>query len=317
MPLIGPIQKMVATVDAGCDDAGSDGARPTDGPLPVIYSLPVGDEKVALNPHIGQTLRLQYQGTINCICCGRQTSKSFNQGYCYPCFTGLARCDMCIVKPEQCHFHLGTCREPEWGEANCIQEHSVYLANSSGTKVGISRGKHPITRWIDQGASQGLVFRSVPSRLDAGRVEVAFKRYVTDRTDWRKMLRAEPPMVDLERERDRLWELYRKGDASGERAQRAEQTEQTAPAEQADQTEQAGRAGLPGHAVPEARPVGIRYPVLHYPDKIKAFNLDKKPLAEGTLHGIKGQYLILDTGVLNIRKHAGYVVQVEARDADG
>jgi hypothetical protein len=30
------------------------------------------------------------------------------------------------------------------------------------------------------------------------------------------------------------------------------------------------------------------------------------PNIEGTLMGIKGQYLIFDTGVINIRKYAGY-----------
>ncbi|MBT6105963.1 MAG: DUF2797 domain-containing protein, partial [Porticoccaceae bacterium] len=36
---------------------------------------------------------------------------------------------------------------------------------------------------------------------------------------------------------------------------------------------------------------------------------DKQPLVEGVLKGIKGQYLILDTGVINIRKYTAYNVQ--------
>jgi hypothetical protein len=31
--------------------------------------------------------------------------------------------------------------------------------------------------------------------------------------------------------------------------------------------------------------------------------------------GIKGQYLILDTGVINIRRHAGYRVAFSAKEA--
>jgi hypothetical protein len=50
----------------------------------------------------------------------------------------------------------------------------------------------------------------------------------------------------------------------------------------------------------------IRYPVLEYPDKVSSFNLDKSPSAGGTLLGIKGQYLIFDTGVINMRKYGGY-----------
>jgi hypothetical protein len=53
----------------------------------------------------------------------------------------------------------------------------------------------------------------------------------------------------------------------------------------------------------------INFPVLEFPDKVKSFNLDKQPLVEGRLQGIKGQYLILDTGVINIRKYTGYRVQ--------
>jgi hypothetical protein len=50
---------------------------------------------------------------------------------------------------------------------------------------------------------------------------------------------------------------------------------------------------------------------LQYPKKVSSLNLDKTALIEGTLLGIKGQYLILDTGVLNIRKFAGYHVALE------
>ena len=41
-----------------------------------------------------------------------------------------------------------------------------------------------------------------------------------------------------------------------------------------------------------------------------SFNLDKNPVVEGQLDAIKGQYLILDTGVINIRKYAGYLVDI-------
>ena len=50
----------------------------------------------------------------------------------------------------------------------------------------------------------------------------------------------------------------------------------------------------------------INYPVLEYPVKVKSFNLDKTPDVGGTLLGIKGQYLLFDTGVINIRKYGGY-----------
>ena len=52
------------------------------------------------------------------------------------------------------------------------------------------------------------------------------------------------------------------------------------------------------------------YPVLEYPAKIVSHNLDKNPDLEGRLMGIKGQYLILDCGVINIRKYTGYQAQL-------
>ena len=58
--------------------------------------------------------------------------------------------------------------------------------------------------------------------------------------------------------------------------------------------------------------VEINFPVLQFPQKVKSFNLDKQPVVEGVLQGIKGQYLILDTGVINIRKYTAYNVQFSA-----
>ena len=56
----------------------------------------------------------------------------------------------------------------------------------------------------------------------------------------------------------------------------------------------------------------IEYPVLQYPEKVKSHNLDKNPEFQGKLTGIKGQYLLLEDGtVMNIRKYAGYEMQLE------
>ena len=58
----------------------------------------------------------------------------------------------------------------------------------------------------------------------------------------------------------------------------------------------------------------IHYPVLRYPEKVSSFNFDKTPLVEGVLWGIKGQYLILDTGVINVRKFGGYKISFSYED---
>ncbi len=84
---------------------------------PVEYFLTLMDENgemnheaIALNPLLGHRLGIQYKQEIHCVACSRKTSKSFNQGYCYPCFTRLASCDSCIMSPDKCHYEQGTCR---------------------------------------------------------------------------------------------------------------------------------------------------------------------------------------------------------------
>lgn len=254
---------------------------------PVQYEMVLGEHRIAMNEHIGKQVQLRYLGQINCIHCGRKTSKSFSQGYCFPCVRSLAECDSCIVKPETCHFDAGTCRDPEWAQGHCFQDHYVYLANSSGVKVGITRGTQIPTRWMDQGATQALPVFRVQSRFVAGLLEVELKKHVSDRTDWRKMLKGVAAEVDLPRLRQTL--ISECHDAIAELTARC-----------------GADAIIP---LEDEAVVTIDYPVLAYPDKVKSFNFDKSESVEGTLEGIKGQYLIFDTGVINMRKFGGYLVE--------
>jgi hypothetical protein len=59
----------------------------------------------------------------------------------------------------------------------------------------------------------------------------------------------------------------------------------------------------------DALAVDISYPVQEFPTKVTSLNFDKQAEISGVLKGIKGQYLILDTGVLNIRKFGGYHIE--------
>ncbi len=250
----------------------------------VHYTALLGDNQVELNQYLGRKLRLEFSGSINCVHCGRKTAKSFNQGYCYPCFKRLAQCDNCIVSPEKCHYAAGTCREPEWGEQHCMIDHIVYLANTSGLKVGITRGSQVPTRWMDQGATQALPIFRVDTRMHSGMVEMVFKRHMADKTNWQAMLRGDAEPCDLEQARLQLLA--------------------TCAEEIADLQQQ---FGLQAISVLEAQQQTlISYPVLEYPAKVTSFNLDKSPSAGGTLLGIKGQYLIFDAGVINVRKYGGY-----------
>jgi len=256
------------------------------------YFLPLGEQELPLNQFIGKYLKLELVGGITCQHCGRRTNKSFSQGYCFPCMRKLAQCDMCIMKPETCHYHLGTCREPEWGEKNCFVPHYVYLSNTSGLKVGITRHTQIPTRWIDQGATQGCIIYKVSTRQQSGLVEVAFKDLIADKTNWRTMLKENQPDRDLLKEAKALKQKI-KSNLQGIISSFSSDA----------------IIDISG-ANPSEDIVAIRYPVLEFPEKIKSHNLDKNPLVEGTLLGIKGQYLIFDTGVINIRKFTSYDVAV-------
>ncbi|CAG7856890.1 hypothetical protein MCAMS1_01550 [biofilm metagenome] len=252
----------------------------------VQYELQLDENAIALNPLIGLPIKLTFTGKITCIHCGRPTKKSFNQGYCYPCFLSLAQCDLCILKPETCHYSHGTCREPAWAETHCLQAHYVYLANSSGIKVGITRQNQIPTRWIDQGAVQALPIFKAQSRHISGLVEVVIAKHISDKTSWQQMLKNNVEIIDLKLKRDELLAVC--------------QSELMAIREQFGQ-----QAFL---TLPDTETIGINYPVIRYPEKVKSFNLDIDPSVNGILEGIKGQYLLLDTGVINLRKYSGYEI---------
>ena len=164
----------------------------------VQYFLPLDDHREPLNSLLGKPIRLEYLGDIHCTHCGRRSKKSFSQGYCYPCFTKLPQCDTCIMSPEKCHYDQGTCRDPSWGEQYCFTDHYVYLANSSGVKVGITRGSQVPTRWIDQGATQAMPIFRVKSRYQAGLIEDCLREHIADRTHWQKMLKGNSETVDCD-----------------------------------------------------------------------------------------------------------------------
>ena len=248
---------------------------------PVTYELPIGDKLINMNELIGKKIKLSFEGQINCISTDEKISKSYNQGFSFKQSQKLASCDICIVRPELCHFADGTCREPEWGEKNCFQPHIVYLSVSSHLKIGITRETQVPTRWIDQGASFALPILKVTDRLTSGLIEKEIARSMSDKTNWRKMLQNDVQEVDLEQARESIFEDF------------------------ANLLDDFDAEDL------DEEVVEINFPVNEYPEKIKSLGFDKNPEIEGTLNGIKGQYLILDCGVINLRKHQGYFITIE------
>ncbi len=248
---------------------------------PVDYFLNLGDEKIHMNELIQKEISITYLDEIHCIRCGRKTNKSFHQGYCYPCFRTAPETDSCILKPELCQAHEGISRDMEWSKNNCLQDHIVYLAISSGLKVGVTRKSQVPTRWIDQGASFAIKIAQVPNRYTAGIIEVNLKKHFADKTNWRNMLTNK---VDLE----------------------------TKLQEQKQKAKELVKKDFVKYFIDDNEIIEINYPVIKYPEKVNSFTFDKENRMEGKLIGIKGQYLIFDGGiVLNIRKHNGYEVEIE------
>lgn len=258
---------------------------------PVEYDLVLNDLRISLQPLLGKHLRLVYSGQINCLHCGRKTNKSFNQGYCFPCFKKLPQCDSCIMSPEKCHFEAGTCRQPEWGQEFCMTDHIVYLANASGIKVGITRLSQVPTRWMDQGAIQALPIFRVATRQQSGFVEDLLRGQVADKTNWRKMLSGKVEYLDLAGLRDEILDNAWNDIVALQK-----------------------RFGVNAiQVIDRGELYEFEYPVQIYPEKIASHDLDKTATVEGVLQGIKGQYLILDTGVINIRKFGAYHIDFYAQ----
>jgi hypothetical protein len=249
---------------------------------PVTYFLPMGNTELAMNSLIGKEISMNFTGQINCISCGKQTKTSFGQGFCYNCLQTAPEASESVIRPELSKAHLGIARNMEWAVKHDLIDHHVYLAVSRDVKVGVTRYHQVPTRWIDQGASSVIKLATTPNRHIAGVIEVFLKKYFTDKTDWRAMLKNEIAVnFNLTEEKEKVYQLL--------------------PSE------------LKKYFESDNKVIEIEYPVISFPKNIKSIGFDKTPKIEGILTGIKGQYLIFqDDSVLNIRKHNGYFLQIKS-----
>src|SRR5690606_20011869 len=113
-------------------------------------------------------------------------------------------------------------------------------------------------------------------------------QHVTDRTNWRNMLKGEAAELDMHAEAKQLLDSC----ASG-----------------LDDI----RARFGRHAVAQLNglePLALSYPVQTQPERFQSHDLDKEPVLAGTLLGIKGQNLMLDERVINVRKYTGYEIEL-------
>ena len=245
---------------------------------PVSYKL--GNLK--MNDLIGSQISLEFSGEINCIGCGRDIKKTFNQGFCFPCSQSRAEADICIVKPELCHhgFPENPCRDEEFAQTVCFKPHILYASLTSGVKVGITRLPNIPSRWIDQGATEAIPLAQLPNRFAVGQVEHELAQKYADKTHWITMLKTEHPEGNLQAVAEMMLD-----DLDEMGVDVLDESEMT-------------------HHL-------FEYPVIEWPIKVTSLNFDKTPIISGKLNGIKGQYLMLDSGVLNIRKFTGYQVVIK------
>ena len=250
----------------------------TENGSPIQYYLVFENDFLNVNQLLDKKISINFL-RYQCLYCSLQ-KKIYRQGFCYDCFFEIPQAANWIINPEMSRAHLGIeDRDLAYEEKVQLQPHVVYLANSSSVKVGVTRKSQIPTRWIDQGAHEAIEIVEVPNRYLAGITEVALKNHMSDKTNWRTMLKNEIKDENLAEWRYKL--------------------KQFIPTEAVE------------YFLENNAETNLQFPVLRYPEKPNSLNLEKTPFYEGILKGIKVQYLIFDDDtVFNIRGNEGYVVSI-------
>lgn len=246
---------------------------------PIQYYLVFENDFLNMNQLLDKTIKISFV-KHQCLSCGLDRPK-YRQGFCKSCFFEIPQAADWIMRPELSTAHLGKeDRDLEYEKKVQLQPHIVYLANSSNVKVGVTRKTQVPTRWIDQGAHEAIEIVEVPNRYLAGITEVALKAHVSDKTNWRTMLKNEVQDENLLDWKARLKDYI------------PEETK--------------------SYFLDNNVETNLEFPVSKYPLKPKSLNLEKTPEYTGKLVGIKGQYLIFeDETVFNIRSNEGTVVGID------
>ena len=127
--------------------------------------------------------------------------------------------------------------------------------------------------------NEAIEIIETPNRFLAGTAEVALKKYMSDKTNWRKMLKNERDNVNL---------LSIK-----------EQAKTYIP------------SNLVHYFNENSKVFNIDFPVKKFPSKPNSIKLKKNSKFSGKLLGVKGQYLIFDQDkVINYRGHEGHIFKI-------
>ena len=245
---------------------------------PIQYFLVFENDFINMNQMLNKTIKISFI-KHQCLNCS-QDKPIYRQGFCQSCFFEIPQAADWIMRPELSTAHLDKeDRDLEYEKKVQLQPHIVYLANSSNVKVGVTRKTQVPTRWIDQGAHEAIEIVEVPNRYLAGITEIALKEHVSDKTNWRTMLKNEIVDENLVEWRERL--------------------KDSIPEEAKD------------YFIDYNEETQLHFPVHQYPEKPKSLNLKKDGSYSGKLVGIKGQYFIFeDNIVFNIRANEGLVVEI-------
>ena len=246
---------------------------------PIKYYLEFDNDFICINDLLQREVILNFLG-YKCLSCGYD-KEIFRQGFCKNCFFDQAQAGDWIMKPELSTAHLNIQdRDLEYEKKVQLQPHIVYLANTGHIKVGVTRKSQVPYRWIDQGAHEAIEIVEVPNRYLAGITEVAIKEFVSDKTNWRKMLSNINNNDDIVEFKKNI--------------------KQYLPDETLS------------YFIDSNNKIEINFPVCHYPEKPKTEKLIKSNQIKGVLKGIKGQYLIFnDNKVFNVRAHEGFIVEIK------
>lgn len=246
---------------------------------PINYFIEFEDNFIHLNQFIDKLFKFECIG-YSCLSCS-ESQNLYRQGFCKSCFFESPLAGDWIMRPELSKAHLNIAdRDLDYEKKIQLQPHVVYLSNTGRIKVGVTRKSQIPYRWIDQGAHEAVELLQTPNRFLAGEAEVALKKYMSDKTNWRSMLKNERDSSNIKSSKDHAKNFI--------------------------------PSNLLHYFVDASNVLSIDFPVVEYPDNPKSIKLNKGSYFSGILKGVKGQYLIFEKNqVLNYRAHEGHIFKIE------
>ena len=246
---------------------------------PINYFIEFEDNFIHLNQFIDKLFKFECIG-YSCLSCS-ESQNLYRQGFCKSCFFESPLAGDWIMRPELSKAHLNIAdRDLDYEKKIQLQPHIVYLSNTGRIKVGVTRKSQIPYRWIDQGAHEAVELLQTPNRFLAGEAEVALKKYMSDKTNWRSMLKNERDSSNIKSSKDHAKNFI--------------------------------PSNLLHYFIDASNVLSIDFPVVEYPDNPKSIKLNKGSYFSGILKGVKGQYLIFEKNqVLNYRAHEGHIFKIE------